>query len=100
MGASFDGDARVISAGLDWNMANNRLAGFDLSRLELNVDGVAGSNMVSLIAQDLYQASLYYQCLLFEGRLSLGVSMLSRELITPQLDIERRIFNAAWEYRF
>lgn len=100
LGASFDGDARVLSAGLNWNMSDNRSAGVSVSRYELNVDGSPGSNVVSRIAQDLYQVRLSYQCLLFEGRLSLGATLLSEDLVTPQLDIERHSFDAAWEYRF
>ena len=100
IGASFDGDARVLSAGIDLNMSDNRSAGVSVSRYELNVDGSPGSNAVSRIAQDLYQVSLSYQCLLLGGRLGLSLSGLSKELETPQPDIERWSFGGTWEYRF
>lgn len=100
IGASFDGDSRVLSAGLGWNMSGNRSAGLSLSRFELNVDGSPGSNSVSRFAQDLYQMKLSYQCLLLSGRLGLDFSRLSEQLATPQPYIKRWALGASWEYRF
>jgi len=100
IGASFDGDSRAISAGLTWNMVDNRSMGVTLNRFELNRDGGAGKNTISRYKQDLFQVKVDYQCLLLGGRLGLDLSGLSEELDTPQPDIKRWSLRGSWEYRF
>ena len=100
IGASFDGDSRAISAGLTWNMADNRSTGVTLNRFELNRDGGAGRNTISRYKQDLFQVKVDYQCLLLGGRLGVDLAGLSEELDTPQPEIKRWALGASWEYRF
>ena len=100
IGASFDGDSQVWSAGLSWNLIDSRSIGFIANKFDLNRDGSGEGNTISLENQDFYQFKLRYQCLLWGGRFGIGYSYLTEEFVTPQLDVERRAVYGSWEYRF
>jgi len=100
LGASYDNDSKVTSVGVSLNQADNQSYSLVVNNMQLNTDNGQGGNTVSLGAQSLYRIELNYQTVCMGGRLNLGLSRLSEELVMPNEDVEQSAFYAAWEYRF
>lgn len=100
LGASFDNDTEVLSAGVDYQNAEGALWSVRASYLNMNEDGVARGNQVSRTAESLYMAELYHQCFIFEGRLKAGLAYLSKDLDTGFHDVQRLAASLSWEYRY
>jgi len=100
MGASYDNDSEVVSLNASYQRSNGVLSSLGLSYLQLNEDGGARGNTVSQGAQSLYLFEASHQRFMVGGRLKVGVSYLSKDIITVHSDVELFSVFSSWEYRF
>jgi len=100
MGASVDNDSKVYSLGGAYQQTDGQLSSFTINYMQLNVDGSAGGNTVSLDAKNLFYFELNHQMFLLGGQFNVGASYQSKGLNTPQKGINQTAVFTSWKYRF
>jgi hypothetical protein len=100
MAATFDNDSTVYTLGGAYQQSEGQLSKLTFNYMQLNDDGAARGNTVSIGAQALYYIEAHHQRFFLGGKLKLGISYQSEEINTPQEDIDQTSVFTSWEYRF